>query len=201
VVRAEEGGHAVAALLSKALAASTLDRAIERLRSEVALLYPRGVAEAATVRLEAVSKYIVLHPLPNAGLNGLSEGVYLLAEIANIWERAAIQQFLATFAVLSRPPASLPQLLVIEEGGMGKCTTFLRHLLALARRRGVKVIFISQGPSPPPELRGSFEVLLFDSDPELRRTLRAPIPDSPLKPGECWWVRRAGAPKKLRFRR
>ena len=69
-----------------------------------------------------------------------------------------------------------------------------------ARRRRVKVIFITQGPLPPAELRSSFEILLFDCDWEMRRSLRAPTPDSQLGVGECWWVRRSGAPKKLKFK-
>ena len=158
----------------------------------------RGVLEAAAARLEIVAKYVEFASLGEEA-NGLSEGVYLLSDIPSIWERAAVQQFLAMFHTLARR-SPVPSLLVVEEGGMGARITFLRHLLALARRRGVKLIFISQS-MPPAEIRQSFELLLFDTDWEIRRALRAPIPDGDLQPGECWWVRRGGLPKKLRFKR
>ena len=202
VERAEEGGHMVALHLRRALAAAPPGRAAERLRTDIstASYSLRGVLEAAAARLETVSKYVefgAATPAEDNGAHGLRGGVYLLSEIPSIWERAALQQFLAMFHVLARTNPT-PSILVIEEGGMGARTTFLRHLMAHARRRGVKVVFISQS-MPPAEVRQSFEVLVFDTDWELRRALRAPIPDAPLRPGECWWVRRGGAPKKLRF--
>jgi energy-coupling factor transporter ATP-binding protein EcfA2 len=199
VERAEEGGHMVAVHLRKMLAAAlSLERAAERLRVDILASSLRGVLEAAVARLETVAKYVDASLGEEA--NGLSEGVYLLSDIPSIWERAAVQQFLAMFHVLARNSPA-PSILVIEEGGMGARTTFLRHLLALARRRNIRLVFVTQGPLPPPELRSSFEILLFDCDWELRKQLRAPIPDDGLSPGECWWVRRGGLPKKLRFKR
>jgi hypothetical protein len=202
VEREEGGGHMVAQYLRKVLT-TTLEKAAERLRADISLSVTplRGVLEAAAARLETVAKYVEFVPFrpDDAELGGLREGVYLLAGIASIWERASVQQFLAMFHTLARR-SPVPSLLVVEEGGMGARNTYLRHLLALARRRGVRIIFITQGPLPPPELRQSFEIILFDSDPELRRQLRAAIPDGDLKPGECWHVRRDGTAKKLRFK-
>ena len=201
VEREEGGGHMVAAYLRKALAAATPEKAAEQLRRDISTSYSlKGVLEAAAARLETVAKYVEFASLgTESEVEGLSEGIYLLSEIPSIWERASVQQFLGIYHVLSRR-SPVSSLLVIEEGGMGARTTFLRHLLALARRRKVRVIFVTQGPLPPPELRSSFEILLFDCDWELRRSLRAPILDSPLKPGECWWVRRGGEPKKQKFK-
>jgi DNA polymerase III delta prime subunit len=198
VERSEEGGHMVSHYLRKVLAAApSLEKAAERLRVDTLASFSlRGVLEAAAARLEVVARYVEFS-LGEA--NGLSEGVYLLSQVPSIWERAALQQFLAVYHVLARS-TPVPSILVIEEGGMGARTTFLRHLLALARRRGVKLIFISQS-MPPAEIRQSFEILLFDCDPELRRALRAAIPDGNLEPGECWWVRRDATAKKLRFKR
>ena len=199
VEREEGGGHMVATHLRKVLAsAPSLGKAAERLQVDALASFSlRGVLEAAVARLETVAKYV---EFVMGEANGLSEGVYLLSDIPSIWERSATQQFLAMFHVLSRASPVPPSILVVEEGGMGARTTFLRHLMALARRRGVRVVFVTQGPLPPPELRQNFEVLLFDSDPELRRQLRAAIPDGDLKPGECWWVRRDGTAKKQKFR-
>jgi DNA polymerase III delta prime subunit len=197
VERAEEGGHFIAWYLQKALEEAGIERASERLRSDLyTMTVPqlRGVIEAAATRWEIVKRH-TRFVTPRSELD--NEGIYLLAEIASIWERAAVQQFLATYLTLIKRDA-VPALLVIEEGGMGARTTFLRHLLAHARRRNVRVLFITQGPLPPPELRSSFEILLFDSDPEIARSLHAPI-TSPLKPGECWWVRRGERPIKFDF--
>jgi hypothetical protein len=200
VERQEGSGHLVALYLREALseAFEKPQKAIEFIqrKASIASSVLRGVLEAAEARLRTVLSYIEFDASSN---DGLKKGVYLLSEISSIWERAALQQFLSMVHVLARS-GSVPSILVVEEGGMGARTTFLRHLLALARRKNVKVIFIMQGPLPPPELRQSFELLLFDSDPELRRELRAAIPDSAIRPGECWWVRRDGMAKKLQFR-
>jgi DNA polymerase III delta prime subunit len=195
VERAEEGGHMIAAILKRVLLQEkTLNDAVRRLRIEArdASSWLRGILEAAAVRLETVAKYVILNvegPEP--------EGVFLLAAITSIWERAALQQFISVYFTFTKN-GQVPALLVIEEGGMGARTTFLKHLMAHARRRNVKVVFVSQ-TMPPAEIRQNFEVLLFDTDWETRRTLKAPILDSPLKPGECWWVRRAERPLKFRF--
>jgi hypothetical protein len=194
VERPEEGGHGVAGVLRRTLEeAKDLNHAIARLRGELTL--PRNVADAAASRLEAVTRYIELTPTPEP--KELEEGIYLLAEIQSVWERAAVQQFLASYYVFTKR-SPVPTLLVIEEGGMGARATFLKHILALARRRRIKIIHISQ-TLPPFEVLSNFEVLLFDSDWKTRRALGAPIPDSPLRPGECWWVRRAERPVKFRF--
>jgi hypothetical protein len=199
VERSEEGGHMVAAVLRSILTTEQdLARAAQRLRMEAqhASSWLKGIFEAAAARAEIVGKYTLLN-----GAAELSEpeGVFLLSEIPSIWERAALQQFLSMYFMFIKND-SVPTLLVIEEGGMGARTTFLRHLLAHARRRGVRVIFITQGPLPPPELRQSFEVLLFDSDPAIRYELRAAVPDRPLAVGECWWIRRGERPLPFRFK-
>jgi hypothetical protein len=195
VERAEEGGHMVAAVLREVLQSERdLMQAVQRLKLIARnASWLRGVLEAAAVRLETVARYVVFNDEDNI------EGIYLLSEIPSIWERAAIQQFLAMYFVLAKT-APTPTLLVIEEGGMGARTTFLRHLMAHARRQGVRVVFITQGPLPPPELRQSFEILLFDSDPAIRYELRAAVPDRPLAVGECWWIRRGERPLPFRYR-
>ena len=190
----------VALYLRKALEGAPLEKAAERLKTDLATMsYAlRGAVEAAAARLEVVARHTVLG-LPDGGLQGAGSGVYLLAEIPSLWERAELQQFLATFFTLARAPGAWPPLLLaVEEGGMGARTSFLKRLVALARRRNVKVLFISQS-LPDSEVLDNFEILLFDAGYATRRELRAPIPDSQLRPGECWWVRRAGPPVKLRF--
>jgi DNA polymerase III delta prime subunit len=197
VERAEEGGHMVAYFLLQQREPSL--KRIARSLSALAASAPalRGVLEAAALRAEVISKYCVEDAAPEPDAE-LQEGIYLLSAIQSIWERASVQQFLASYYVISKRDPT-PSLLVIEEGGMGARTTFLRHLLAHARRRGVRVIFVTQGPLPPPELRQNFEILLFDADPALRHELRVAVPDRPLAVGECWWIGRGRRPVLFRF--
>jgi hypothetical protein len=195
VERAEEGGHFVAWYLQKVLEEVPPEKVAERIRGDLTVPHHlRGALEAAAARWEIIEKYTRF--VAARSEVELNEGIYLLA-VPSIWERVAVQQFLATYLTLIKRDA-VPTILVVEEGGMGARTTFLKHILALARRRWIKIIFISQ-TLPPPELLPNFEVLLFDCDWRTRRELGAPIPHSPLKPRECWWVRRAERPLKFRF--
>jgi hypothetical protein len=215
VERTEGSGHGVAYFLRKAMAAAgaaDFGKAAEKLRTslEVTSYALRAALEAAVVRLETLAPYI------NFGVGapeecGLREGVYLLSEIFSIWDRSAVRQFLAMYHIAARRRAAilaegdpshappLPSILVIEEGSVGAHSTYLKHLSIEARKARVKVVLISQEP-PPSEILQNFETLLFDTTWGLRRQLSAPIPDSPLGVGECWWVRRGGTPKKLKFR-
>jgi DNA polymerase III delta prime subunit len=214
VERMEGSGHGVAFFLRKAMAAgANFGKAAEKLRTslEVTSYALRAALEAAIVRLETLAPYInfgVGAPEENCGLR---EGIYLLSEIFSIWDRSAVRQFLAMYHVAARRRAAilaerdpshappLPSILVIEEGSVGAHSTYLKHLAVEARTARVKVVLISQEP-PPPEIHQNFEILLFDTNWQIRRQLRAPIPDGTLQPGECWWVRRGSAPKKLKFR-
>jgi DNA polymerase III delta prime subunit len=212
VERSAEGGHGVAYFLKKAITgAASLERAAEKLRTQfdVTSYALRAAIEAAVTRLEMLMQYIEFE---NTNVPAsLGEGVYLLSEIPSVWARASIQQFLSAFHVFANrrlliarerdpllPPVP-PSILVIEEGGMGARSTYLYHLMREARKARTRIIYLSQ-TLPPAEILQSAELLLFDTNWQIRKELRAPIPDSELRPGECWWVRRAGAPKKLRFR-
>jgi DNA polymerase III delta prime subunit len=214
VERMEGSGHGVAFFLRKAMtAAADFGKAAEKLRTslEVTSYALRAALEAAIVRLETLAPYVSFRASAEEGC-GLREGVYLLSEIASIWDRSAVRQFLAMYHVAARrwvailaekgdpsaPPLS-PSLLVIEEGSVGAHSTYLKHLSVEARKARTKLILISQEP-PPPEIQQNYELLLFDTDWRIRKELRAPIPDSPLALGECWWVRRARPPQKIRFK-
>jgi len=213
VERSTEGGHSVAHFLKRAVAsAADFEKAAGKLRSmqlEVVSYSLKAALEAAFMRLETIAPHVEFTASNEPA--GLEEGVYLLSEIPSVWTRASIQQFLSAFHVFARrrlliarerdpllPPVP-PSILVIEEGGMGARATYLYHLMREARKARTRIIYLSQ-TLPPAEILQSTELLLFDTNWQIRKELRAPIPDSELRLGECWWVRRAGAPKKLRFR-
>jgi energy-coupling factor transporter ATP-binding protein EcfA2 len=179
----------------------------------------RAAMDAAVVRLEELAPYIDIEygPLANGGgasarVCGLKRGVYSLFAIPSIWSRAAVRQFLSVFHVVARRAALTayekepaihdppdPSILVIEEGSVGATTTYLVHLLTEARKALTKVIIVSQR-LPDAEVVQNCEVLLFDTAPSIRRALHAAIPDSRLRVGEAWWVRRDGEAKRIDFR-
>jgi hypothetical protein len=215
VERQEGGGHMLAYFLKKALL-STLNfaGAAEKLRSimatEITSYALRAAAEAALARLEILSRYVTL--TNNAHAPGLARGVYNLSEIASVWERSAIRQFLSVYhiaargrqaALAKRYPAAFdppePSILLIEEGSVGATMTYLNHIMVEARRALCRIVFVSQR-LPEEHILQSTEILLFDTSPAIRRALHAAIPDSRLRVGEAWWVRRDGEAKRISFR-
>jgi len=205
VERNPEGGHVISALLCKALEKGSVDQAIRALTSD---RFEFREASYARLRLETIARYCVINArLFNENERGNNAmgmydliGVYDLSKVLSVSHRAMLQQFFAVLIVLTRLEANnpIPLILAIEEGGMGARETFLKRLLAEARRAGVKLVFITHS-LPDYDLRQSFEILLFDHDPLIPRLLNVAIPYSKLTPGECWWIRRGGSAKKLRF--
>ena len=89
----------------------------------------------------------------------------------------------------------------MEECGLGATQHFLKDLLYMARRRGLKLIYVSHS-LPPLEVLSNFTLLLFDMGPltaRVVRELRLPIPLSSLKVGEAWLITGPGLPKKVKF--
>jgi hypothetical protein len=221
IERPEGGGHATAHYIRKALeeaerathSTSNLFRAAaEKLRTrmvEITSYAMRAALEAAIMRLEEIAPYIEVETSVHAGLK---RGTYSLFKIASIWNRSALRQFLAMFHVVSRRAAIVafeeesanfdppdPSILVIEEGAVGATTTYLLHLLTEARKALTRVIIVSQR-LPDPDIVQNCELLLFDTTPAVRRALHAAVPDSRLRVGEAWWVRRDGEAKRISFR-
>jgi DNA polymerase III delta prime subunit len=220
VERSEGGGHAIAHFLRKALEEAAREpaniflRAAERLRTralEIASYALRGALDAALMRLEEIAPYATIETTPTYAL-GLRRGTYKLFKIPSIWSRAALRQFLAIYHVVARraqaaayeeEPANFdppdPSILVIEEGSVGATTTYLVHLLTEARKALTRIIMATQR-LPDADIVQNCELLLFDTSPAVRRTLHAAIPDSRLRVGEAWWVRRDGEAKRISFR-
>jgi len=191
-----ERGYVVAHLLYEALSqGGTLERAMKYLRA-----VPLREAAYAYLHVLTIMPYIAVSTPYDPRELTVPEGVYNLSLIGSMWERTAVQHFLASLTVLARPVASYPHLLLVIEEGVEVRTTFLKNLVASAGKRNVKVIFITQTLTPLIDIIDNFEFLLFDCDPSMRRALHAAIPNSKLKPGECWWVRRDGFAKKFYFK-
>ena len=164
-----------------------------RLRSD-------GPSQAALYRVSVLAKYTILSELKPSDLYPNKLAVYDLSPIVDPEERAIVQQFMASLLTYYADP-SARTLLVIEEGGAGVNVYFLKTLLMIARRRGVKLLFVSQ-TLPPLELLNSFTLLLFDLGPQAQRVayeLKAPIPIKRLKVGEAWLIDGPGFPKKVKF--
>ncbi|MEM4455397.1 MAG: DUF87 domain-containing protein [Thermofilaceae archaeon] len=106
-----------------------------------------------------------------------------LSCIESVRDRVVVQKTLALIIMLSRPLNPLDEIfLLIEEGGMRATLEYLKGLFALARRRGVRLLWISQQLPPeelltnfvlcigdPGPLRGQWSLLLGLPIPELRR--------------------------------
>jgi DNA polymerase III delta prime subunit len=195
VERNPEGGHVVTSLLLRALEGGNVNQALKTLTAD---RFEFREAAYARMRLEIVARYCNISMLYKE--NNDIEGVYDLSQISSVSHRAMVQQFLTALIVLSRLQANalIPLILVVEEGGMGARETFLKRLLASARKARVRLVFITHS-LPEPDLRQHFELLLFDHDPAVHRILNVAIPFSALRPGECFWIRRNGTAKKLRI--
>jgi DNA polymerase III delta prime subunit len=221
VERSEGSGHGVSYFIRKALEdaaqharANLFQAAAERLRArtlEVSSYALRAALEAALVRLELLAPYVFVNTSASIA-RALSRGTYKLFKIPSIWTRSTVRQFLSVFHVVARRAALIayeeepaihdppdPSVLVIEEGSVGATTTYMVHLLTEARKAATRVIIISQR-LPDAEIVQNCELLLFDTSPAVRRALHAAIPDSRLRVGEAWWVRRDGEAKRISFR-
>ncbi|MEM3943820.1 MAG: DUF87 domain-containing protein [Thermofilum sp.] len=176
IERPKEGGHGIAAAID--LACERTDKTtISAVANALRTLAMGGYAPqwifATLARLAVLEKYIIF------GIDVEPPLVYNLAAIDSIRERAIIQQAIATAFVLSRPlnpPDEI--LLVIEEGGMGATLEYLKDLIALARRRGIRLVYVSQ-VLPPEPLLPSFVLCLGDPGnlgAEWSRILGLPMP-------------------------
>ncbi|MEM4688973.1 MAG: hypothetical protein QXH65_07560, partial [Thermofilaceae archaeon] len=85
-----------------------------------------------------------------------------LSCIESVRDRVVVQKTLALIIMLSRPLNPLDEIfLLIEEGGMRATLEYLKGLFALARRRGVRLLWISQ-QLPPEELLTNFVLCIGD---------------------------------------
>jgi hypothetical protein len=169
VVRPEEGGFGIAGALSL-LDTDDIEQAYAQLRHDLSL--PPNIRFAALWRLSVLRRYFVFDDtaLPSTAVYNLSS--------MNVRERQVAQQVLASLLTVY----SGAHFIVVEEGLSG---TWMKDILALARRRGKRLIFVSQNL---PEDIQNFEVLLFTPYITNPRTFPLPLPVNPATECGVWWV-------------
>jgi len=123
-------------------------------------------------RLNVVKKYFVFDDDNEESPQSLFD----LSKVPDVRERQIVQQLIASVLVNHSPGTFL----VIEEGVPGE---WLSDILALARRRGARIIYVSQ-TFPP--MQHNFETILFTPYISNPRTL--PLPVNPALDRGVWWV-------------
>jgi len=107
---------------------------------------------------------------------------YDLSPIRGGRAKETVQQILVTYLLNSATTSSF---IVVEEAPVGP---FLRDILIMARRRGQRLIMVSQ---LLPENLNNFEILLFT--PWMSNfTKSLPIPVDPALDRGVWWIGRLG---------
>ena len=171
--REEGGGHGIAGLISMLDVESDIDEMISRVRHDLTL--PYNVRFAILWRLQILKMYFHYTDDPGSASNVR----YDLSPISDVRERQIVEQMLASLiAVVSHSPGTF---LLIEEGVPGE---WLTDILALARRRAKRVIYVSQ---VFPSMLHDFEIIIFtpyfsNPHPPL------PLPVNPLYDRGVWWV-------------
>jgi hypothetical protein len=150
---------------------SDIDEMISRIRHDLTL--PFNVRFAVLWRLVILKKHFTSD---DPGPERASALRYDLSRIIDIRERQVVEQVLASLVVIHSPGTFL----LIEEGVPGE---WIADLLALARHRRKRIIYISQ--HLPPSL-SNFELVLFTPYMENPRAL--PLPVNPMMDRGVWWV-------------
>jgi ABC-type cobalamin/Fe3+-siderophores transport system ATPase subunit len=176
--REEGGGFGISGLLSLFLFEDDednmkIDEMITRVKTDHTI--PFNIRFAALWRLNIIKKFFVFD---NHDYNS-SSSRFDLSMIPDIRERQVVEQILASL-IIDRSPG--PLFLVIEEGVPGE---WLSDVLMLARRRGVRIIYVSQS-LPPSSVLPSFEVVFFT--PYFNTHPQLPLPINPSLDRGVWWI-------------
>jgi len=140
---------------------------------------PYHIRQAIQWRLFLFQKYFIIKNEP-APLNGAGV-VYNLSPIRGGRSKETVQHILVTYLLSSSSSSTL----IVEEAPVGP---FLRDILMEARRKGLRLIMVSQ-QLPEPEYMNNFELLLFTP---YNYKVRLPIPVDPAVDRGVWWVGRLG---------
>lgn len=142
--------------------------------------FPCEEALTALARAKVLQKNFEIGEVPHPPVR------FDLSSIVNCEEKTCVLQALVSSLILARPYfPSDNVILVIEDGGWGATKNFLRVILADARRKGVKIIYVTDN-LPPPAVLTNFALVVFN--PGVARylwTRRLGIPIPPLKQGEA----------------
>ena len=170
--RPELGGYGISGVFYLLEEDNNLDNIIMRVKHDLTL--PQTVKFAVLWRLQVIRKYFTIS-------SDISDPEYAnvrfdLSSVLDLRERQLVQQILASILMFQ------PGYLVIEEGLIGN---WLDDILALARRRKRKIVFVGQRL---PEQIQNFEVVLFTPYITNLRTFPLPLPVSPSTDKGAWWV-------------
>lgn len=107
-----------------------------------------------------------------------------VSSVLDVRERQVTQQILASLIVHSHPTQSSdPLFLFVEEGVPGD---WIRDLVIMSRRRGVRIVYISQS-LPPSSVQSSFETIIFTPFLSPQR-LPLSLPVDPAQDRGVWWT-------------
>ena len=179
ISRPEEGGYGISGValsledIRNSAGARFIDDAISQIRHDP--LIPPNIKFAALWRLKVLKKYF------DEGHDEHPRNIrYDLSTILDVRERQAAQQILVSVSMLN----SDSKWIVVEEGVSG---TWLSDILILARRRGKRIIFISQSLPSQSQIT-NFEVILFTPYITDMRTFPLPLPVNPSTDKGLWWI-------------
>lgn len=177
--REEGGGIGIAGVLSLhgLHDPKKIDEVISEIRHDLSL--PYNIRFAVAWRLLVIKKFFDFNDFNNN--DGLQKNLLFdLSMIPDIRERQVAQQILASLVTVY---SSGPSFLVVEEGVPGE---WISDLVVLARRRGTRIIYVSQS-LPPSNVLPSFEVVLFTPYFSQQR-LPLPLPVDPALDRGVWWT-------------
>ena len=170
IQRPELGGYGISGVFYLFEEDNNLDNIIMRVKHDLSL--PQNVKFAVLWRLQVIRKYFS---------SDISDPEYTnvrfdLSSVLDLRERQLIQQILASILMFR------PGYLILEEGLIGN---WLDDILALARRRRRRLIFVGQRL---PEQIQNFELLLFTPYVFNSRMVQLPLPVNPALDKGLWWV-------------
>jgi hypothetical protein len=183
--RPEDGGHAVEIhlqrLFEKHSALSPELRFTELIRILEAESLPYNIRQALQWRLYLFNKYFRLSnvtPVPDG-----AGAIYDLSPIRGGRAKETVQEILLTYSLFFG--LTTRSFIVIEEAPAG---SFLRDILIEARRKGLRIIAVSQR-LPDLDLLTNFECIVFTP---LYEKINHPLPINPATDRGVWWVGRLG---------
>jgi energy-coupling factor transporter ATP-binding protein EcfA2 len=168
--RPELGGYGISGVLGLLEEDNNLDDIITKVKHDLTL--PQTVKFAVLWRLQVLKKYFIISSDSDEHTNARFD----LSTIMDLRERQLVQQILASILLFQ------PGYLVIEEGLIGN---WLDDILALARRRRRRIIFVGQRL---PEQIQNFELLLFTPYVFNSRMVQLPLPVNPALDKGLWWI-------------
>jgi hypothetical protein len=181
--RPEEGGYAIELHLQRRFLQFNNENIEEIINIEKEASYnglPANIRQAIMWRLHLFRKYFTLSPTAPDGIGV----IYDLSPIRGGRAKEVVQQILLTYLV--QVTTKKLEFFIFEEASHGP---FLRDILLMSRKKGARIIAVSQ-TLPDSEFLSNFEFILFT--PYINQRLPLPLPVDPATDRGVWWVGRLG---------